>query len=98
VVELPNMGWGTAGTALSRLIGRSIDISVPSARALPFAEAVDAAGNPEDIVTGVVLPVFGDIEGTVLLLIPEEDATALCAMLGAQPGTEVADSALGEVG
>ena len=33
--ELANIGSGTAGTALSTLIGRPVDISVPHVRALP---------------------------------------------------------------
>ena len=40
--ELANIGSGTAATALSAMLGRPVDISVPSARALPLAEAVEA--------------------------------------------------------
>src|SRR5215210_7036107 len=41
--ELANIGSGTAGTALSQMLGRSVDISVPNAFVLPLAEVVDAA-------------------------------------------------------
>jgi chemotaxis protein CheC len=96
--ELANIGSGTASTALSSMLGRSVDISVPTAAALPFAEAVDAVGPAERVVTGVVIPVKGEMTATVLLLLGEGDAATLCGMLGVDPADEMAASALGEIG
>jgi chemotaxis protein CheC len=96
--ELANIGSGTASTALSAMLGRPIDISVPNAMALPFAEAVEAAGPPEQDVTGIVLGITGDMTGTVLMLVPPSDADAICRMLGVEPDDEYAPSALGEIG
>ena len=96
--ELANIGSGTASTALSTMLGRSVDISVPNARALPFADAVEAAGPQEQDVTGIVLGIVGDMNGTVLLLVPPADADAMCRMLGVEPDDEYALSALGEIG
>jgi chemotaxis protein CheC len=96
--ELANIGSGTASTALSGMLGRSVDISVPKAQALPFAEAVEAAGDPETEVTGIVLGIVGELRGTVLLLVPPADADAMCRMLGVEPDDEFALSALGEIG
>jgi chemotaxis protein CheC len=96
--ELANIGSGTAGTALSQMLGRSVDISVPNAVVLPLAEAVEAAGPPEQEVTGVAIPLAGDMDAIVLLVFPVQDGAALCAMLGVEPGTEDAISALGEIG
>lgn len=96
--ELANIGSGTASTALSGMLGRSVDISVPSALALPLAEAVDAAGPPETEVTGIVLGIVGDLEGTVLLIVSPEDADVMCGMLGLERGSEYQLSALGEIG
>ncbi len=96
--ELANIGSGTASTALSSMLGRSVDISVPTAAALPFADAVDAVGPAEQVVTGVVIGVKGDMAATVLLLLGENDAATLCGLLGVDPGDELAPSALGEIG
>jgi chemotaxis protein CheC len=96
--ELANIGSGTASTALSGMLGRAVDLSVPNARALPLADAVDAAGAPEQEVTGILLGIGGDLEGTVLLLVPPADADAMCRMLGVEPDDEFAESALGEIG
>jgi chemotaxis protein CheC len=96
--ELANIGSGTASTALSSMLGRSVDISVPNAKVLPFAEAVEATGPAEEEVTGIVLGVTGDMEATVLLLVPPADAETMCRMLGVEPDDEYALSALGEIG
>lgn len=96
--ELANIGSGTAGTALSSMLGHSVDISVPSALVLPFSEAVEATGPAEAEVTGIVLGVFGDMTATVLLLVPPADAATMCRMLGLEPDDEYALSALGEIG
>ena len=96
--ELANIGSGTASTALSGMLGRSVDISVPKAQALPFAEAVEAAGDAESEITGIVLGIAGEMQGTVLLLVPPADADAICRMLGVEPDDEFALSALGEIG
>ena len=96
--ELANIGSGKASTALSMLLGRAVDISVPSAKALSFADAVEATGDYELQITGIVLGIVGDLEGTVLLLISPQDADTVCEILGVEPGSEYAPSALGEIG
>jgi chemotaxis protein CheC len=96
--ELANIGSGTAGTALSSLLGRPVDISVPKAAALELADAVDAAGDPEDIVWAVAVPVEGDLYATALLLVAEDDAASICGMLGVDADAEDGRSALQEIG
>jgi len=96
--ELANIGSGTAATALSSMLGRPVDISVPTALALPVADAVDAAGEPDAVVTAVVLPLVGDLDAIALLLFAREDAAALCALLGVDVASEVGVSALAEIG
>lgn len=96
--ELANIGSGTACTALAQMLGRPVDIKVPNVVALPLADAIDAVGDPEAPRTAVKLDIFGDLDGTVLLLFPLEDAATLCGMLGVEPGSDVGLSALGEIG
>jgi chemotaxis protein CheC len=96
--ELANIASGTAATALSQMLAREVEINVPRALALSPADAVDACGDPEQHVAGVVVPIRGDIEGIVLLLIPYEQAENLCGLLGVEAHTEVGDSALREIG
>jgi chemotaxis protein CheC len=96
--ELANIGSGTAGTALSSLLGRPVDISVPKAAALELADAVEAAGDPEDVVWAVAVPVDGDLDATALLLVGEVDAGSICGMLGVDAESEDGRSALQEIG
>jgi chemotaxis protein CheC len=96
--ELANIGSGTASTALSSMLGRSVDISVPSAFVLPMAQAVEAIGDPEAEATGVVLGVVGDMPASVLLLFTPNDARLMCGLLGVEAQTEIGVSALMEIG
>ena len=96
--ELANIGSGTASTALSSMLGRSVDISVPSAFVLPIADAVGSIGDPEAEVTGVVLGVVGEMQASVLLLFTPNDAKLMCGLLGVEAGTEIGVSALMEIG
>jgi chemotaxis protein CheC len=96
--ELANIGSGNAGTALGSMLGKSVDISVPTAAALPLAEAVAIAGEPDAMRYGVVVPIIGDFEAIVVLLFPEEDAQKLTRIYGIEPSTPDGYSMLGEVG
>ena len=96
--ELANIGSGTAAGSLSAMIGLPVDVSVPNARALPLADAVDAAGPADLPVTAVALPVVGDLEGIVLMIFSPDDAARLCSVLGVDADSEMGLSALNEIG
>jgi chemotaxis protein CheC len=96
--ELANIGSVTASAALSTLLGRPVDVSVPNARLVPIAEAVEATGPPESEITGIALGVVGELTATVLLLVPPADAGRLLALLGVGAGDALAPSALREIG
>ena len=96
--ELANIGSGTASTALSGMLGRAVDISVPNALVLPVPEAVAFTGCPTASTTGIVLGVIGDMEATVILLVSPPSAALLCGLLGVEAGTEIGLSALQEIG
>jgi chemotaxis protein CheC len=96
--ELANIGSGTASTALSSMIGRSVSVSIPNVQVLSLADAVDAAGDPEAVVTAVVMPILGDLDALVMMLFQERDVEGLCKLLGVDAYTEVGLSALGEIG
>ena len=96
--EVANIGSGTAGTALSTMLGRPVDIDVPRAAAMPIAEAVDSAGAADQVVSAVVLPISGAMDAVVLLLFGEETTDSVCRLLGVPAGGEDAQSALSEIG
>jgi chemotaxis protein CheC len=96
--ELANIGSGNAGTALGAMLGKSVDINVPTAAALPLDEAVAIAGEPDELRYGVVVPMVGDFDAIVVLLFPEDDAKKLTGIYGIEPSTPDGYSMLGEVG
>lgn len=96
--ELANIGSAKAADALSALLSREVDISVARARALSLADAIGTCGEPGTAMTSVSIRVAGDLAGQVLMLVPVVQAGQLCALLGAEPGTAVGDSALREIG
>lgn len=96
--ELANIGSGNAGTALGTMLGKTVDISVPTAAVLPLNDAVEMVGDAESIRHGVMVPIVGDLDAIVLLLFPEEDAAKICGIYGIDPYTPDGTSMLGEVG
>jgi chemotaxis protein CheC len=96
--ELANIASGNAATSLAQMLGREVDLNVPRVLALPLPDAVEACGSPDDATTSVVIPLDGDIEGVVLLLIEPDGAEALCGLLGVEAGSEIGESALREIG
>lgn len=96
--ELANIGSAQAAAALGSMLGCPVDISVPTAAALPLPEAVAIAGSPDEPRYGIVVPVVGDFEAAVVLLVPEDDARTLTAVFGLTPDTEDGQSALQEIG
>ncbi len=96
--ELANIGSGQAAAALSQLLGRPVDISVPTAAALPLADAVAVSGDPDAPRYGILVPIIGDMDASVVLLVPEEDAVTLTSVFGLEPASEDGRSMLAEVG
>jgi chemotaxis protein CheC len=80
------------------MLGHPVDISVPTAAALPLAEAVAVAGAPDDPRYGILVPIVGEFEAAVVLLVPDEDARALTGVFGVTPEDEHGRSALQEIG
>jgi chemotaxis protein CheC len=72
--EVGNIGAGNAATALSQLIDRKVDMTVPVVDVLPFDQMVNRIGNEEDLVVAVLLKVFGDAPGNILFLMKYEKA------------------------
>lgn len=72
--EVGNIGAGNAATALSQMIRRKIDMTVPQVDIMLFNDMVQRAGNEDDIVVAVLLKVFGDAPGNILFVMNYEKA------------------------
>jgi chemotaxis protein CheC len=86
-----------ATDAFSKLLGSKVTAKVPDLEVLPLSEAVDRLGSPGDQVTAAWLPVVGQLEASVLLLFDPEGEKQIYDVLGLEPGSEMARSALQEM-
>jgi chemotaxis protein CheC len=102
--EVGNIGAGHGATALSQLLGKRINITVPNATIVPLAEIPLLMGDPNTLVAGLTLSILGDATGKIILLFPRDSALHLADMLLKQPvGTskilnEMGHSAIKEAG
>jgi len=102
--EICNIGMGHAATALSQMIGQTINLNVPKVTLASLDQVPDILGGAEQVVVGIYMRVYGDLRGNILLIFPRESAQSLNALLTGQPGSgdlilsEMHASALKEVG
>ena len=102
--EIGNVGAGNSATALSQLINRKIDMTVPQIAIMPLGDVPDVVGGPDAMVAGVFLRVYGPAPSSILFLLPRDSAFALVDMLmGREQGyttslNSMDESALMEIG
>ncbi|GHV46487.1 chemotaxis protein CheC [Clostridia bacterium] len=72
--EIGNIGSSSASTALSSMIGKNIQIEMPTVKVLGFQEAIENNGSPEDIVGAVLIRLKNDIKGMILILVENDFA------------------------
>lgn len=90
--EVSNIGAGNAATALSMLLNKKVDMSVPSVNVVRLEDVVEATGETE--VAGTVVRVLGDIAGNILLVFEEDTVKKIIGkMIGSE---ESVDSEMGQ--
>jgi chemotaxis protein CheC len=72
--EIGNIGAGNAATALSQLINKKVDMTVPQVDVLLFNDMVSRIGDEEDLVIAVLLKVLGDAPGNILFVMKPDSA------------------------
>jgi chemotaxis protein CheC len=102
--EICNIGMGHAATALSQMIGQTVNLNVPKVTLASLDQVPDIMGGAEQVVVGIYMRVYGNLRGNILLIFPRESAQSLNALLTGQPSSgdlilnEMHASALKEVG
>lgn len=76
--EIGNIGQGNAASALSTIMGKMIDISVPTVKILDFDKTVKYLGGEEKLVVGILFNITGEINGMLIQVLSE---TAACGMV-----------------
>ena len=102
--EIGNIGSGHAATALSTLLQRRIDMSVPKVWAIPFEQLSDIVGQLDTPQVTIYVRVEGEAPGKAVFFFPLESAEIVVqALFGSNEPRdlytdEMAQSALKEVG
>lgn len=100
--ELGNIGSGNAITALASIIGKRIDMKIPSVKIMDFSEIEDIFGSPDAIIIGVYFDLEGSVKGNILFSLDIDSASYLVEyLMGVNVKGEFNDiekSALQEIG
>ncbi len=87
--EIGNIGAGNAVTALSKLINKKVDMSVPRVKILEFKSLADVVGGADNLVAGILFDMSGDLTGYMMFMLEEKYAHVLVNIL---MGKELTDS------
>ena len=108
IKEVGNIGTGNAATALSGLLDRKIQMTVPKTELVSIYELGEHYGDPMQTVGAVFVRSLGGFQCSLIFIQPEEDAKLMVELLLKQqfgsfiPADEIpqdmTDSALSEVG
>lgn len=79
--EVGNIGAGNAATALSQMLNKKIDMTVPTVYVLPFEDMIEQIGKEEEMVVAVMLRVYGDAPGNILFVMSSETAEEINKLL-----------------
>ncbi|MEW8956213.1 chemotaxis protein CheC [Clostridium sp.] len=98
--EVGNIGAGNAATALSQLLSKKVDMTVPAVNIISFTEIFSKIG-AEDVVVSVIVRVLGDTPGNILFILEKEVAENMIeALTGVREEefSEMGNSVLCEIG
>lgn len=81
LVDVINMGANKASAALSKLIEKHVEISIPELNLASVEKIPEFLGDNEALMTVVLIRMNHDLEGTVMLLLPPDKALKIIEML-----------------
>ncbi|HEX9061633.1 MAG TPA: chemotaxis protein CheC [Clostridia bacterium] len=102
--ELGNIGAGNAATALAKMLNKKVNMDVPRVRILEFKDVNEILGPADSVVTGILLNVTGDINGSIMFILELNAARMLVDFLMMSPRSnnetfsDIELSALKEIG
>lgn len=81
--EAGNIASGNAMTSLSQLIGCTVDMNVARVRIENIQELSEVLGDPEEVIAGMIVNVYGDLNAMLLLAFETKSAIGIIdTMLG----------------
>lgn len=98
--EVGNIGVGNSATALSQLLDKKVDMTVPNVNIVPFENVYNKIG-VEKLVVGVLVRVLGDTPGNILFVFSKDAANNIIHSLTGIYEEDISDmgaSVLCEIG
>lgn len=83
--ELASIGAGHATTALSQMLGKAVELQVPSFDLVPVTAVPSALGGPEHLAGVVYCPLLGDIGGGIVFIAERDALLSLADLLRSRP-------------
>lgn len=96
--EIGNIGAGNASTALSTLVGKKIDMNVPTVRIITFDEMLELAGGHDTTVVAVFLRIEGDATGSMFFILPLDQASKYIQKMTGESSISFASPPYSELG
>jgi len=81
IKELANIGGGNAATAISQMVGKFINMSVPTIDILGYDEVFSKIMSEDQMVIAVSMRMIGEGGGNFLFICTEENAEKLVKMM-----------------
>src|SRR5699024_2652107 len=98
--ELVNIGGGHAATSVSKLVGRPIQMDVPTVEEMAYEEVFQHLRAEDEVVKAVLMKLVGNDEGAFLFVMSEESSKDWARLLFAgeeNQTAELVESALKEL-
>lgn len=103
--EMANIGAGHAATALSQMVNARIMVDIPEIKVVRLEDVGELIGQPDEIVSAVIMQLLGDVTGRTVQIFPWRTAVELTSVLLRRQGSdrpeefgELEQSALREIG
>ena len=79
--EAGNIASGNAMTSFSQLIKSTLDMNVTKVRIENINQLPDALGNAEEVIAGMLINVYGDINAMLLLALEPRSASKIISVM-----------------
>ncbi len=87
--EVANIGAGHAATALSQMVNQRIMVDIPEIKIVRLEDVGEILGEPDEIVSAVMMQLLGDVTGRTVQIFPWRTAVQLTSKLLSREHSEM---------
>jgi len=79
--KMANEGAKNASSSLSKLIDEEVEVKTLAVRTLPIEKVSSIISSPEVLTTTIVMEIKGDVDGSIMLVYPQQSAINVADLL-----------------